>query len=307
MSIYKPLSYWEIDTWFGNLDIIIIGGGIVGMNAAIRLAEKEPKLRIAMVERSSLGTAASTRNAGFACYGSISEIVDDLKHMDADEVFQLVAYRVKGLEVLKSIVGVENMQYQQVGGYEMFIDENEFQTHLSRINEVNRELKKISPDLLYRHVRKNHSLRNIKGVIGNSWEAQIHPGEMVKTLRSICDKKGIRIITNAEVSCISPSETGFQVQISDLSMHSKHVIVANNGFASQLIDDIQVNPARNLVLLTNRIEGLSINGCYHYDKGYVYFRNVGERVLIGGGRNLDTEGETTTDFGSNNNIEKYLL
>ncbi|MBT8220244.1 MAG: FAD-dependent oxidoreductase, partial [Bacteroidia bacterium] len=41
--------------------------------------------------------------------------------------------------------------------------------------------------------------------------------------------------------------------------------------------------------------------------GYVYFRNVGERVLIGGGRNLDTEGETTTDFGSNNNIEKYLL
>ena len=42
------------------------------------------------------------------------------------------------------------------------------------------------------------------------------------------------------------------------------------------------------------------------DAGYYYFRNVGDQVLLGGGRNLDPEGETTTEFGHSEVIQDRL-
>jgi glycine/D-amino acid oxidase-like deaminating enzyme len=43
------------------------------------------------------------------------------------------------------------------------------------------------------------------------------------------------------------------------------------------------------------------------DKGYIYFRNIGNRLLIGGGRNLDFKGEETHQFGTNILIKEALL
>ena len=42
------------------------------------------------------------------------------------------------------------------------------------------------------------------------------------------------------------------------------------------------------------------------DEGYYYFRNVGNRLLLGGGRNLDIQGETTSDLELNEMIQARL-
>ena len=68
----------------------------------------------------------------------------------------------------------------------------------------------------------------------------------------------------------------------------------------------QVKPARAQVLITKPIENLDIKGTFHLDKGYYYFRNIENRILFGGGRNLDFEGETTTEFNSNRNYSKQV-
>jgi glycine/D-amino acid oxidase-like deaminating enzyme len=44
----------------------------------------------------------------------------------------------------------------------------------------------------------------------------------------------------------------------------------------------------------------------HYDKGYFYFRNVGNRLLFGGGRNLDFATEKTTTFGLTSLVQNKL-
>jgi len=84
------------------------------------------------------------------------------------------------------------------------------------------------------------------------------------------------------------------------------VLVAVNGFARQLIPTIDLYPARNQVLLTKPIPGLKVEGCFHYDRGYYYFRNIDGRILLGGGRNLDIETEKTAEFGSNELIRAAL-
>ena len=105
------LSYWEKESFFRNIDVAIIGSGIVGLSAAIRLKELSPKLEIMILERGSLPIGASTRNAGFACFGSLSEMIDDLNFHSEEEVFQLVEKRWKGLQLLRKNLGDKNKYY----------------------------------------------------------------------------------------------------------------------------------------------------------------------------------------------------
>ena len=84
------LSYWELKNWFTAIDYTIVGSGIVGLHTALRLRERFPESKILILEKGMLPEGASTKNAGFACFGSLSEIIDDLKTHSEEEVIQLV-------------------------------------------------------------------------------------------------------------------------------------------------------------------------------------------------------------------------
>lgn len=60
------------------------------------------------------------------------------------------------------------------------------------------------------------------------------------------------------------------------------------------------------MLITKPIENLHINGTFHLDKGYYYFRNIDNRILFGGGRNLDFKGEETTEFSQTKLVQDQL-
>jgi glycine/D-amino acid oxidase-like deaminating enzyme len=60
------------------------------------------------------------------------------------------------------------------------------------------------------------------------------------------------------------------------------------------------------VLITKPVSGLQLKGSFHYDEGYYYFRNVGNRVLFGGARNMDFETEQTSAFGLTSTIQNRL-
>ncbi len=82
------LSYWEIKNWFSNVDFTIVGSGIVGLHCALNLRERFPNSKILILEKGILPQGASTKNAGFTCFGSLSEIIDDLKTHSEEEVLQ---------------------------------------------------------------------------------------------------------------------------------------------------------------------------------------------------------------------------
>ena len=84
------LSYWELKNWFTNVDFTIVGSGIVGLHTALALRERFPKAKILLLATGSLPQGASTKNAGFACFGSLLEIIDDFKTHSEEEVIDLV-------------------------------------------------------------------------------------------------------------------------------------------------------------------------------------------------------------------------
>jgi glycine/D-amino acid oxidase-like deaminating enzyme len=95
------------------------------------------------------------------------------------------------------------------------------------------------------------------------------------------------------------------IQIPNFNFQTKHLFIANNGYASKLTGQ-SVQPARAQVLITKPIKNLKIKGTFHLDEGYYYFRNFKNRILLGGGRNLDFEGETTTKLQTTEQIQNAL-
>ena len=102
------LSYWELKNWFTNVDYTIVGSGIVGLHAVLRLRERFPESKILLLEKGMLPQGASTKNAGFACFGSISEIIDDLKTHSEEEVIQLVQNAGKDYNYYEKELAMKN-------------------------------------------------------------------------------------------------------------------------------------------------------------------------------------------------------
>src|SRR5690606_22478494 len=69
---------------------------------------------------------------------------------------------------------------------------------------------------------------------------------------------------------------------------------------------LDMEPGRGQVLITRPIKGLRIQGCFHFGSGYYYFRELEGRLLFGGGRYLDFEGERCRDHGLHPKIQSRL-
>ncbi len=308
------LSYWERETFFKDFDVAIIGSGLVGLTAALHLKRLQPRLQVAVFERGPLPAGASTRNAGFACYGSMSELLDDMTHMPTDEVWAIVEKRWRGLQRLRQLVGDAHMAFEMSGGYEIFTEEEEdvFLQCLERMPEFNQIVGKITgykqPYIVADDQLPQLGFRSAKHLILNRPEGQVHTGKMMARLLHLATEASVRIFNGVHIEHLEDSSQGVQLQTAaGWSLRVPRVLVAVNGFARQLMPNLEVTPARNQVLITHPIPNLKVRGCFHYDRGYYYFRNVDGRILLGGGRHLDYSTETTSEFGPNELIRSALV
>lgn len=302
------LSYWELKNWFTNVDFTIVGSGIVGLHCALALRERFPKAKILVLEKGILPQGASTKNAGFACFGSISEILDDLKSHSLDEVVALVEKRWKGLQLLRKRLGDEVIDFKPYGGYELFLKDDEafFEDCIQKIPFINEVLKPIfKADVFEKQVDRFSFQNTFDYLIFNPFEGQIDTGNMMQALLKEAILDDILILNQQNVSSYRDLNDKVELVTNEFSFTTNKLLFATNGFATQLTEG-KVQPARAQVLITKPIENLDIKGTFHLDKGYYYFRNVGNRILFGGGRNLDFEGETTTNLNQTKIIQDSL-
>ena len=116
---------------------------------------------------------------------------------------------------------------------------------------------------------------------------------------------GIKILNNVEAKSYSEDQSKVIIETSQGDIKTQKVLFATNGFSKQFFkEDIQ--PARAQVLITKPIKNLHIKGTFHLDEGYYYFRNIDNRILFGGGRNLDFKTEETTEFGQTELVQNKL-
>ncbi|HUB61507.1 MAG TPA: FAD-dependent oxidoreductase [Puia sp.] len=310
----QSLSIWEKESFFAPADIIIAGSGLVGLWSAYYLKKKHPSLHVTIVERGIIPTGASTRNAGFACFGSLTELLADIGHMGEEKTLELVSLRYKGLRKIRRTFRDSEIGFERLGSYELLAsagnltDTNGLR---SAIDRMNRSLKKITDE------HKTFRLQNekltafgfagIQYLVESRTEGQLHSGLLCQALLRLVQSLGVTILNNVEI-------TGYEKTGGHLLLHTQHpfpliaaqLLVCTNAFARQLLPQLDIIPARGQVLVTSPIDGLPFKGTFHFDEGFYYFRNLGERVLLGGARNHAFDKETTTEMMLTDTIQHEL-
>jgi len=208
------LSYWEIETYLANIDLLIIGSGIVGLTTAIYSKQRNPNLKIVVIERGSLPSGGSTKNAGFACFGSASELLSDLQNQSESEVFERVARRIEGLKLLRNLVGDAVLGYENCGGFELFTPQDEaiFNKCKSFIANANGQLSHLTGVIntyeVVNHKISRFGFEGISHLIHNKSEGALHTGKMMHSLTQKAQKLGIFILTGLGVKTMTESING---------------------------------------------------------------------------------------------------
>ena len=182
------VSIWEKESFYASQDVIIIGSGFVGLWSAYYLKKKDPDLKVTIIERGQIPTGASTRNAGFACFGSLSEVVHDAQTMGRDTMLELVEMRFRGLERIVRYFGKEAIDFELCGGYELYdrdgkVTSEQLQDNIEYINSLfkpvtgSKKTYRLTDDAIHQF-----GFGNTWHLVKNNLEGYLHSGKLVQAL-----------------------------------------------------------------------------------------------------------------------------
>lgn len=297
-------SYWESELYDQKYDLVVIGAGLTGQSAAHFYKKNNPRKKVLLIDRGFYPIGASTRNAGFACFGSPTEHMADMKIEEESKIIDRIRRRLNGLNLLRTTLGDDSIEFRKPGAYEIFTDDGVYDQAVGQLPVFNRWLREaaeIKEDVYEATEHNGFKAISIK------YEGCLHPGKMMQTLHHRNLDLGIEFRWDAVVEDLDIKNKKVVLN-NDIAIESDKIVIATNSFTKKILPDIDIKPGRGFVFVTKPIRNLKWKGTYHFDAGYYYFRGVGQnRFLLGGARSLDIDVETTTEFGTNEKIKSHLL
>jgi gamma-glutamylputrescine oxidase len=304
-------SYWEKDIFFKKQNVLIIGGGFVGLWSAITLAAKHPTHKITILDSGILPTGASTKNAGFSCFGSPTELLQDAAEYGEDAMWQLVEQRFKGLQKIQNSFSPVAIDYHNCGGYEC-LQEKENEQVIEKMNWLNNGLQTITGRAnTFAYCKEKlptFGLHGFHTMTENQLEGTLNPVLLWQQLYQKAIAVGVQFLNSVKVDSFEKRNGTIHVHTNNhtVSFLTNQLLICTNAFTKALLPNYDIIPGRGQVCITNPIDDLKLNGSFHYEHGFYYFRNVGNRLLIGGGRNIDFAAEETTTITTTETIQTEL-
>ncbi len=289
----------------------MIGGGIVGLFTALFHKRAYPWHHVVVLEKGAFPCGASVRNAGFACFGSPSELLADMKAEGVTAALDRVEMRWRGLNELRQELGDDAIGLEPTGGHEIYTEHNAQYTAVREgFDLLNDQLRPILGSRAFEWAPQQIKSFGLKGVIDlarTPLEAPIDSGRLMMALLRKAIAEGVLFRSHFEVTVLEEHPGHVEIRSSKgEQVLAAQVVMALNGYTRSLLPDADVIPARGQVVLTSPVQGPRPIGTFHYDEGFYYFRDFNGGVLLGGGRNLDIAGETTAEAGGNPLIGRAL-
>ncbi|MBL7955360.1 MAG: FAD-binding oxidoreductase [Flavobacteriales bacterium] len=304
-------SIWETRHFHRPPDLVVVGAGIVGLFTALFYKRANPHHHVVILERGPFPSGASVKNAGFACFGSPSELLADETKEGTDAMLTRVENRWKGLLELRAELGDVAIGFEPTGGHEIYGAHDPLYTHVAeRFDALNAALRPIFGRSVFEWddtAVAHFGLHPGHHLVKTDLEGPLDSGALMSTLLRKVQAAGVLFRPNCSVVGLEDLPSGVQVKINGGEvLRAANVVLCTNGYARQLFPELPVEPARGQVLKTAPIPGLKLRGTFHYDEGFFYFRDHDGGVLLGGGRNLDVAGETTWEDATTEPIQNAL-
>ena len=305
------LSIWEKESFYKPVDIIITGSGLMGLWAAYELKCRAPQLEILILDKDNIPTGASTRNAGFACFGSPTELLHNAATMGTNAMLDIVDARYRGIKKIRHILGDAAINYQDCGGYECIGKDYKHYNQLNdKLHWLNTRLEQVTGSentfRINNYLIQAMGLSGFDSLIETHCEGALHSGLLVKSLMQLVKEKGVQIMMGQHVKAWQQNQNEIELHTETNHFKTQKLIVATNGFTVKLLPALKIEPARGQVIVTRPIDGLKLKGTFHYNEGFYYWRNLENRVLLGGARNMAIDDERTDELHVSATIQAEL-
>jgi gamma-glutamylputrescine oxidase len=304
-------SIWETRHFHRPPDLVVVGAGIVGLFTALFYKRTYPHHHVMVLERGPFPSGASVKNAGFACFGSPSELLADQAKEGTDAMLARVENRWKGLLELRAELGDEAIGFESTGGHEIYGAHDPLYTRVAEeFDGLNMALRPIFGRAVFEWddaAIDRYGLSHGHHLVKTDLEGPLDSGALMSILLRKVQAAGVLFRPNCSVVGLEDLPSGVEVMMNGGEvLRTANMVLCTNGYARQLFPELPVEPARGQVLKTAPIPGLQLRGTFHYDEGFYYFRDHDGGVLLGGGRNLDVTGETTWEDATTERIQGAL-
>jgi glycine/D-amino acid oxidase-like deaminating enzyme len=268
-----------------NVDVLVIGGGIAGVNMLYSLINAGVT-NTYLVEESTVGSHASGRSSGQLMFRG-SKLFHEYGEAVGAEYLAFIKENnmrfLKGLRVVSF-----DTDLRDTGGLRLAIDENELEKLETESEFIRVHGGLDCPMLTKEDVEGMLPQTDFVGGMFVPTEATFNPYKIVNGLRELVENKGSRVLTDCQVTSVTPDAKGFSVSIRHKgTIRAKKVVYAVNAYTSELLPDLAESmiPFRGQMIATDYLEdqllpsmSMTSNDCNEY------FRIHNGRLVVGGMR-----------------------
>ena len=252
---------------------MVVGGGVTGCAAALRLAEAGLKVRLH--DAREIAGGASGRNGGFALRGGAAPFDVTVETIGRDAAVWLWQQTERALDRLEELAGDA---LRRTGSLRLADDDEErdaLATELEGLRAGGFAAEWIEDPLEGR----------FRAAIFHPPDAALQPARLVRRLAVEAAEAGVEIREHSRVQSLDELE-------------AEHLLVATDGYPSGLLGELVglIVPTRGQMIATEPLAE-RIFDCPHYGRhGFDYWQQTPDgRILAGGFRDSALQDEFTTD------------
>ena len=258
----------------GRVDVAIVGAGVTGCAAALRLAEAG--LRVRVHDQRGVAEGASGRNGGFALRGGASRYDVARETYGAEQAAGLWHWTERALDRMSELAGDS---LRRTGSLRLAFDDEERE----QIHGEYEAMRADGVDAEWLDELPEHLQGTFEGAILHAHDGALQPARFVRRLAARAAGAGADIREHDQVTDVG-------------ALDAEQVVVATDGYGHGLVPELAdlIWPTRGQVIVSEPLDRVLYDKPHYARQGFDYWQQLPDgRVLLGGFRDVSIMDELT--------------
>ena len=258
----------------GRVDVAIVGGGVTGCSAALRLAEAG--LRVRVHDARGIAEGASGRNGGFVLRGGAARYDVARETYGAERAASFWRWTEEALERMAELGGDA---LRRTGSYRLAADEEEREG----IRLEYEALRKDGFEAEWLEDVPGGAAGRFRGAISHSGDGSIQPARFVRGLAARAAEAGAELREHDLVEDLE-------------ALDADRILVATDGYGHGLVPELSdlIWPTRGQVIASEPLDRGLYDRPHYARQGFDYWQQLPDgRILLGGFRDVSILDELT--------------